>query len=175
MLISFIFFAVLLKSCFPVNAPRYSSSVTIVNALQALGDKKISVGKFSSSDPTNNKITCRAIGFITPPNGEPFVDYVRNAFIEELTIAKIYSDTSLIILTAYLDKIEFSSHYGRWDLAITITSSNGKSMSVAERYEFNATFDGERACDYTARSLAPAVQNLLRQAVLSHEFASLLE
>ena len=44
------------------------------------------------------------------------------------------------MLTGSVDNLAFSSSVGFWDIALTVTSSNGKSLSVCEHYEFPAAF-----------------------------------
>jgi hypothetical protein len=57
-------------------------------------------------------------------------------------------------LTGALTKIAFSSsdHLtgGHWDLDLDLSSSNGKTMSAEEHYEFDSSFLANMACDKTA-------------------------
>ena len=55
-----------------------------------------------------------------------------------------------------------------------LKSSNGKSMDVASRYEFTSGFDAITACNQTAQSLGPAVQDLIKKTVTDPQFAVLL-
>ena len=53
-------------------------------------------------------------------------------------------------------------------------SGNGKSIKVANRYEFESSLDPHVACDRTARALTPAVQDLIKKAVTDPQFGALL-
>lgn len=94
--------------------------------------------------------------------------------LDELKISTIYSANAPVTLTGNLDAIDFSSASGSWNLALTLKSSNGKSISVAEQYAFTSSFYGETACNQTAQALMPAVQNLVGKAVRSPEFPALV-
>ncbi len=116
---------------------------------------------------------CRGVGPIKTPDGEPFSEFVRKAFLDELKIASVYSASAPITLTGNLDSIDFSSASGGWNLALTVKSSNGKSLSVNESYAFTSSFYGETACNQTAQAFMPAVQNLVGKVVRSQEFLAL--
>jgi hypothetical protein len=57
---------------------------------------------------------------------------------------------------------------------MTISSSNGKGLSVGTHYSFAGNFVGEVACNQTAQALMPAVQNLIGKIITHPEFAALL-
>jgi hypothetical protein len=59
--------------------------------------------------------------------------------------------------------------------ALTITSSNGATVSVREDYAFKGNFVGEIACNQTAHALMPAVQNVVGKVVRHPEFPALLK
>ncbi|HYK12986.1 MAG TPA: hypothetical protein VEW70_03280, partial [Burkholderiales bacterium] len=143
-------------------------------ALRALNGKTVNVGAFSASKPGEREIMCRAVGPIKSPDGELFSDFVRKAFVDELKIAGAFSGNAPVSLIGNLDAIDFSSASGGWNLALTIKSSNGKSMAVSEQYVFTSSFYGETACNQTAQALVPAVQNLVGKIVRSPEFNLLL-
>jgi hypothetical protein len=91
-----------------------------------------------------------------------------------LKIANVFSSAAPITLTANLDAIDFSSTSGSWNLAMTVKSSNGKSMVVTEAYSYTSSWYGETACNQTAQALMPAVQNLVGKIVRSNEFLALV-
>lgn len=132
------------------------------------------MGAFSAAKPGESEIMCRGVGPIKTPDGEPFSEFVRKALLDELKIANAYSDTAPLTLTGSLDAIDFSSASGGWNLALTVKSSNGKSLSVFENYSFTTSFYGETACNQTAQALMPAVQNLVGKVVRSPEFPQLV-
>jgi hypothetical protein len=162
----------LLSGCSTYAASRYSVSTDNVVALRGLNGKTVNVGAFSSTEPGQSEIMCRGVGPIKTPDSEPFSEFIRKALIDELKIANVFSPTAPITLTGTLDKIDFSSNSGNWNLALTLKSSNGKSMSVAEDYSYTTSFYGETACNQTAHALMPAIQNLLGKIVRSPDFVA---
>jgi hypothetical protein len=83
--------------------------------------------------------------------GEPFSEFIRKARVDELKLANAFSPTAPVTLTGKLDQIDFDSGEGRWNLALTIKSSNGKFMVVTEDYFYKTSFVGETACNQTAQ------------------------
>jgi hypothetical protein len=166
--------ALLLSGCSTYAVSRYSISTDNVVALRSLNGKTINVGPFTSSTPGQSDIMCRGVGPIKTPDGEPFSEFIRKALIDELKIANVFSSAAPITLTANLDAIDFSSTSGSWNLAMTVKSSNGKSMVVTEAYSYTSSWYGETACNQTAQALMPAVQNLVGKIVRSNEFLALV-
>ncbi len=139
-----------------------------------MNGKTVNVGVFSATNPGQTEITCRGVGPIKTPDGEPFSEFVRKGILDELKIANIYSPTAAVTITGNLDAIDFSSNSGNWNLALTIKSTNGKAMTVSENYSYTSSFFGETACNQTAQALMPAVQNLVGKVVRSPEFVGLV-
>jgi hypothetical protein len=163
-----------LSGCSTYAAHRYSISADNVTALRHLGGKTLNVGPFVSTPPGVKEITCRAVGPIKTPDGEPFSDFVRKALIDELKIANAYAANAPVTLTGTLNRIDFDSANGSWDLSLIVLSSNGKSMTVTERYTYTTSYYGETACNQTAQALMPAVQNLIGKLVRTPEFNALV-
>ena len=82
-----------------------------------------------------------------------------------------------VVLTGMLESIDFSSGItdAAWDIALTLRSQNGQSLSVTEHYVFTSSWYGETACNETAQALMPAVQNLVGKAARHPEFSGLLK
>lgn len=135
-------------------------------------------GNFTSSGPID--MQCRAVGPIQFPRGTLSITaYVKKAFEDELKLAGAYNAKApKVILTGALSKVNFSSTKGLmggyWNIDMTISSNNGKSMSVNEHYEFESGFNGATACNNTANALMPTVQELIGKVISSPEFASLV-
>ena len=123
------------------------------------------------------QITCRAVGPIKTPDGESFEDFIRKAFVSELVIGEIYAPTAPVTITGNVDSLDFSSGLtdAAWDIALTVRSSNGRSLSAKERYPFTASYYGETGCNNTAHALMPAVQNLVGKVVRDAVFPELLK
>jgi len=88
------------------------------------------------------------------------------------------SGTPRISVAGKVNKLEFSSSRGltggSWTIDITLTSSNGKSLTVNEYYEFNSGFAANEACRNTAEAFSRAVQNLVGKTVRNAAFPSLV-
>ncbi|WP_148252194.1 hypothetical protein [Aidingimonas lacisalsi] len=165
--------ALVVSGCSTYSANRYAVSTDNVVALRSLENIPVNVGDFTASTPGQSEIMCRAVGPIKTPDGKPFSEFIRKALMDELRMAEVYSETSPVTLTGNLENIDFSSGGGTWDLALTVNSSNGESMSVSETYDYTTSFYGETACNQTAQALVPAVQNLVGKVVRSPAFAKL--
>ncbi|MFM0256070.1 hypothetical protein [Paraburkholderia sediminicola] len=163
-----------LTACSTYSVSRYSVSADDVVALRSLPPNSVSVGAFTSPSGPVSEITCRAVGPIKTPDGETYADFVRKALISELKMAGAYSDTAPTQITGVLNKIDFSSNSGMWNLDLSLTSTNNRSLSVTEAYPFTSSFYGETACNQTAQALMPAVQDLIGKAVQNPGFPAML-
>jgi hypothetical protein len=163
-----------LTGCSTYAAARYSISADNVATLRSFRGQQIGVGPFTAVGTPKSEITCRAVGPIKTPDGETFEQFVRKALIDEMTIAEVYAPAAPVTLTGRLDRIDFSSTTdAAWDIAVAIMSSNGKSLSVTERYPFKSSYVAETACNQAAQALMPAVQNLVGKIVHHPEFPAL--
>jgi hypothetical protein len=165
----------LLTGCSSYAVPRYGVSVTNVMALKQTGAPPASVGKFTTTGESKHSITCRAVGPIKTPDERPFEEYVRKALIDELQLAGAYGEAAPVVLTGNLDRVDFSSTDGKWMLAVTVKSSNGRALTVANDHEYETSFIAEKACALTAQAFGPAVQTLIGKLVNHPEFAALLQ
>ena len=164
----------LLSGCSTYATSRYAINADNVTSLREQNTRPLGVGNFTSTDVGQREIMCRGVGPIKTPDGETFADFVRKGLVDELKIAGVFSGNAPITLTGNLNRVEFSSTSGSWDLSLTVNSSNGKSMTVNEKYVFSTSFYGETACNQTAQALMPAVQNLIGKVVLSTDFKALV-
>jgi hypothetical protein len=165
-----------LSGCSTYAASRYSISADTVAALRDLRGQSVRVGDFTAAQPGRTEITCRAVGPIKTPDGEAFEAFIRKALIDELRIAEVYSERAPITLTGRLDSLDFSSGLtdAAWRVGLTLASSNGRSLTVAEEYKFTSSWYGETGCNQTAHALMPAVQNVIRKIVQHPDFAGLI-
>ncbi|CAB3717750.1 hypothetical protein LMG3458_03682 [Achromobacter deleyi] len=170
--------ALAVSGCSTFAVPRYSADAETVSALRAVGEVKVKVGAFGNGPGDQSRagvITCRGFGPVKTPNAEPYSEYVRKALISELLMANIYAESAPVELTGTLDKLNFSSNSGKWVSAMTLTSSNGSSLSVEDTYKFTTSFIGETACTQTALAGMGAVQELIKKAVRDPGFPKLLK
>jgi hypothetical protein len=101
-------------------AARYSISADNVRTLRTFKGQTVNVGAFTAAKPGQTEITCRGVGPIKTPDGEPFEQFIRKAFLDEMTIAELYVPDAPVSLTGRLDSIDFSSGIGEpWSIALT--------------------------------------------------------
>lgn len=167
-----------LGACSTYTTPRYAINADTNVALKSLGANGLSVGAFTGPEAFNS--ACRAAGPLAPPDGMSHTAYIKKALEDELKVAGVYAaDSPRVTLSGVVNKLAFSSSRGltggSWDIDLTLNSSNGKSMSVVEHYEFESGFIADTACKQTAEAYFPAVQNLLGKAVRSSEFKALVQ
>jgi hypothetical protein len=177
MIIRLLLLAALLTGCSHHAAARYAVSADNVSHLRTYrGQSTVALGPFTAAEPGRSEITCRGAGPVKTPDGEPFHEFIRKAFIADMTLAEIYAPTAPVTLTGRLDSIDFSSGMtdAGWDIAMTISSSNGKRLSVKERYDFKSAFDAITACHQTANAFMPAVQNLVTKTIRHPDFPALI-
>ena len=106
------------------------------------------------------------------PDGETFEEFVRKALVDELKIAELYAAAAPVGL---FDAIDFQSGAdATWRIKVTLSSSNGKSLAIAEEYGYKSSYYGETACNQTAHALMPAVQNVVSKVVRHPDFPSLM-
>ena len=167
---------VVLAGCSTYAASRYAISADTVRTLRTFKGQTVAVGDFTATKPGQKEIMCRAVGPIKTPDGETFEAFIRKALIDELTIAEIYAPSAPIVLTGRLDEIDFSSGPAEaaWKIALTVRSSNGKTLAVREVYGFTPSWYGETGCNQTAHALMPAVQNVVGKVVRDPSFADLV-
>lgn len=178
LVLALVIVALTTAGCSTYAASRYSISSDTVSALRGFRPQLVAVGAFTAVKPGVSEITCRAVGPIKSPDGEPFEEFIRRALISELTIAEIYAATAPVTLTGYLERLDFESGIywsdAAWHIAMTVKSSNGKSVAVSEHYAFKASYGGDAACQNTAQALMPAIQNLVGKVVRDPAFPELL-
>jgi hypothetical protein len=166
---------ILLTGCSSYAVPRYGVSVTNVTALKQTGARPTGVGTFTTTGESKKDITCRAVGPIKTPDERPFEEYVRKALIDELQVAGLYAESAPVTLTGNLDRLDFSSTEGKWSMAMTVKSTNGRALSVANDYSYDTSFIAEKACALTAQAFGPAVQTLIGKLVHHPDFAGLVK
>jgi len=163
-----------LAGCSTYATGRYSISPDNVVVLRNYENVRISVGEFTATEPGLTELSCRMAMPIQTPDKTTFEEYIRQAFIDEMQIAGIYSEDAPVILTGHLDKISFSSMSGKWYIDLTVTTKGGQSISVQTIYDYSSSFFGEAACNQTAQAFVPAVQELIKSVILHDEFPEII-
>jgi hypothetical protein len=165
-----------LSGCSTMTPARYSMSVDNNQLLKTYQGHNMAL--VSMTAPAKYDAACRMMGPIQASDGQTIPEFVQKAFNDELKFAGAYGDGGTK-LSGRMDKIAFSSTSGLtngwWDLAMTLDSSNGKSLSVENTYHFKSGFDAITACNQTAQALGPAVQDLIKKAVSDPNFKTLVD
>lgn len=168
--------ALALGGCVSITPATYTVSPEIRQSLAQYYGQHASVVAMTA--PASFDPMCRAVGNVRIENDLSVAQFVQKAFNDELRYAGIAGEGG-VQLTGTLNKVDFSSSAsvvnGYWDLDLTLTSSNGKSMQVPVHYDFSAGFSGITACSNTSQALARAAQALVRKTVADPRFSTLLK
>lgn len=165
-----------LTGCDTFTAATYSPSMTDLEMLKPLAPANVTVGSFTG--PADASMQCRLAGPIHLPGDVAPQDYVAQSLAGELNFAGLSGGTGPgVTLTGSLTTFEFNSMIGNgnWQLAETVTSSNGKSVSISNRYDFHASYTADAACDDVANAFEPAVQALNQKLISDPGFPALLK
>jgi hypothetical protein len=158
-----------------MSANQYAVHPDTITALRSHAGTSVKLATFTSDKPGKSEIICRGGVMIQTPQGVPFEKYVEDAFRTELLVAGLESPSAPVILSGHMERMHFVTFSdASWELRVTLASSNGRRLTVAEDYAFNWHFIGDYACREAATAMALAVQSLVRKAVKHPEFGGLL-
>jgi hypothetical protein len=168
--------ALLLSGCISMTPARYMVSPDVKEALAKYQGAHANVA--SIEEPAEFNALCRAVGNLMIQDGMTVAQFVRRAFNDELRYAGLHADNGRV-LTGALTRAEFSSSAGLvngwWELSVRLDSTNGKSLAVSVRHDFESGFNGFSACNQTGLELGNAVRLLIAKAVADPQFAALLK
>jgi hypothetical protein len=159
-----------------MQPPRYAISVDNIQIMKGFNGAKAELAYLNQN--ANFDSNCRMMGPIEPADNKTLPQFIAKAFNDEFKMAGIYSKEGSRI-TGDIIKVEFSSitglTSGYWDIGLVLKNSNGKTLSINNKYSFKSGFDAITACNATADALTPAVQDLINAAVSHPEFVELLK
>lgn len=155
----------------------YLPSIEATSALQSLGMSGIEIESVTSSVDIDNSCPSSARA-ISLPNKSSFEDYIRDALINEFTIADIYDKKSpKVKLKIDITELEYflshSSLMSVWDIEFIIDSSNGTSLKVHEHFLFDAGAYNLWNCKKIAEAYMPAVQAIITKLAKSPSLQTL--
>lgn len=172
-LLSIVVAALALAGCETPTTQRYAISADNNQAIRAMNTSGVGIGQFAG--PADFSATCRALGPLQVADGLTHTQYIRKAFEDEIKIAGAFaSATPRVSLTGKVNRVEQGPDGGSWTIDLTLTSSNGRTLTVNEYYEFNSGFVANEACRNTAEAFSRAVQNLVGKTVRSPAFPGLV-
>jgi hypothetical protein len=170
-----IFFVVLLMGC-ANTTQRYGVSVENNQILRGIENpRQIKVGAFTTSGPNKATIECRNMYPLTVPAAS-YEAYVREALIDELKLAAVYSDAANTELTIHFESIDFSSAFsGNWLISARFTAPNKPAFTVTTNHIFtDVNWGPSLACSNTSAAFVPAVQNFLKTLFLNPNFKEIM-
>ncbi|QJR82251.1 hypothetical protein CA267_016580 [Alteromonas pelagimontana] len=157
----------------------YATSTENTIALRGLAKQSVeaNIGEFTDSGKNESKIMCRLSSPVGTPEGKTFATYIRDSIVSEMVVADLYDDESQTVITANLNDIYGSTVIGNayWEFDISLSSSNGNTLDVKTRYDYESSYLATSACSEMQRSFVPAVQKLNTTIFSDPNFPALLK
>jgi len=142
---------------------------------KALNGKTVKVGEFSSFDHNFRSVDCGNSRITSTSFGEStFAKVFENNFRKEFRYVGAESQKSDIELTGNLKSFEFSISDKTGGIVFELVSSNGKKLTVSEKYVIKP-IEGETLRITAKAAIRAAVKNVVDKAITSPEFAGLVE
>ncbi len=173
----------ILSGCASV-APNYQPSMANVGTLKNQRPAQVKVGAFTAGgrekDKVNN-LTIRGGSFVSPYS-ESYVEYLREALRQELSMAGLLGDNTDVELSGVLFKNEFDASgfslgYGVMEAQLTVKKNGAvrynKTKSV--RHEWESSFAGMVAIPKAKENYSIVVQKLLASFYGDPEFQKALK
>ena len=175
-LISTSLLATLLFTGCGIKTNEYNVSADNVQTLRNYQDLKLDVSNFTASNKDESSVMCRLAETVSTPKGEPFSEYIKDAFVSELKMAGVYDKNSDLKISGNLNKIYGSSMFGNayWEMDVTVTSSNGNSITVNTKRDYPSSYLASTACNNMATSFAPSVKQLIGDILDHKDFSKLV-
>ncbi len=175
-LISTSLLATLLFTGCGIKTNEYNVSADNVQTLRNYQDLKLDVSNFTASNKDESSVMCRLAETVSTPKGEPFSEYIKDAFVSELKMAGVYDKNSDLKISGNLNKIYGSSMFGNayWEMDVTVTSSNGNSITVNTKRDYPSSYLASTACNNMGTSFAPSVKQLIGDILDHKDFSKLV-
>ncbi len=164
-----------ISACSTYTVNNYGISAENVEIMKAMDGVQFSVTDFTAAKPGLVKIQCRGAGPVMTPNQETFESYITSALVSELKIAGVYSESSNIQISGYLENLDFNSNIGsgKWMFDVNVSNERGISYKVNSVFLFSTNWVADKACQQVAQAFVPAVQNLIKDIVSNPKFNEL--
>jgi hypothetical protein len=162
------------------KVPNYASSPQNIRAVKNLHKEEqatVSIAGFKAKNEGESKVMCRLATPVGTPDGMTFAKYVEDALAVELEMGDIIDPKSKVIISGNLENVYGSTVLGNayWEHTLKLTSTNGKSMEVMSRYDYESSFTAYSACSEMQRSYLPAVQELVNKIITDPRFKELIK
>lgn len=177
LIVSSVALATLLFTGCGIKTSEYNVSADNVSALRDHKELKLDVGNFTASNASENSVMCRLAETVSTPKGEPFSEYIKEALLSELKMAGVYDKNSDLKISGNVNKVYGSSMFGNayWEINVTITSTNGKTITVNTRRDYPSSYLASTACNNMGTSFSPTIKQLIGEIVNHKDFSELLK
>ena len=113
----------------PAMSPADSQTI------RALGVTGVGIRTFSPPELFN--ANCVPVGDLQAPGSLSHTQYIQRAFEDQLRIEGAYAQGEpRVTIGGKVNRLDFSSLSGYWQIDLTLDSSNGRKLDVSEHYEF---------------------------------------
>ncbi|MBE0359659.1 hypothetical protein [Pseudoalteromonas aliena] len=172
---SFGLIAALFLSACTIQVPPYNADISNVSKLKEVSKNPISVGKIESEKKLN-KISLRGSPLISSV-GTSYGEYIENALLQELKLAKLWSGVAKKQVTGKLvdhdiDVTGFSN--GSAFIKVNFVVSEGDSILfekvVSAEHTFDSSIMGAIAIPNGQRSYVALIQKLLKNLYSDEKF-----
>ncbi len=155
----------------PVDEARRAQA----HAQLAAYEGRIAVGPVALAPGLDPTPQCRGAGPIDPSRGLTLPEFVRAAFVRELTYAGRYApDSEVAIAVVVTELVMVSMSDARWTLAVNISSPYSEGYSVSSTTPFPHVFDAGGACSVASDAFNVALSALIDQTFAHPQFPELL-
>jgi hypothetical protein len=140
-------------------------------------DKKVKVVANAPGFKDEGTILCRAAATVELPGKQTFTAYIASALNKELAAADLASETTDLVLTMKLEKVNFSTSLGATNWFIDGRYEiDGQVMLISTVYNDRSSYLGNKACDniaaYFQKAIAAHFRQLFSEPVLKQKLTS---
>lgn len=169
----------ILTGCDTTSSRPYVASTKNVFQIQSNTQHsaaKVNLASFTKAADVSEDMLCRMMGDVEVAPGKTPVQAIRDAFEEELLLAKAYDPNSSVTINGAVEKLNFESMgSGLWEIGLTVTSNAlSQGYTVETSYPFKSSYSAYAACQNVVDAFIPAVQDLISKVVSHPEFGRLM-
>lgn len=159
-------------------APSYVGSRQNIEAINAIGDFNISVGKFVDSEAVDNKkqLSIRANTTISP-YGQTYSSYLENAIRQDLLISGHYSQDSKIRISGILlkndiDASGFSVGTGICEVEFNLSNNSTElyRKRFVQEHQWESSFAGAVAIPKAINEYPVMIEKLINKLLSDNDF-----
>lgn len=157
-----------------VELPTFRESS--VSLKKALNGATVSFGDFEAYEPKLSKISCGWINKIYPYNagGMTFAEVIEKQLMKQVVDANGFDQDSKIKISGKITKIDISIYKPEWNFEMELKSTNGKTLSIKEKYKFEFEFwNNKDGCGQLGDALPAAINDLAEKVANNPGFVAL--